>query len=65
MITAQRLNPRPLLIEDDADRIALLRRPVASMPYVLTKALSGGQFVGTANRIGQRVADIMLMRFTP
>ena len=56
----QTLRPRLLLIEDDADRIALFRQWVMSTPYVLIEATSGGQAVGAVNRGGEGVAGIML-----
>lgn len=60
MIQAQTLKPRLLLIEDDADRIALFRQWVTSTPYVLIEATSGGQAMGAVNRGGEGVAGIML-----
>jgi hypothetical protein len=54
------LKPRLLLIEDDAERIALFRQWVVKTPYVLVEATSGGQAMGVVNRGGEGVAGIML-----
>jgi len=54
------LRPRMLLIEDDADRIALFRKWVAETPFVLIEATTGGQAMGVVSRGGDGVAGIML-----
>ena len=54
------LKPRLLLIEDDAERIALFRQWVVKTPFVLVEATSGGQAMGVVSRGGQGVAGIML-----
>lgn len=56
----KKLSPRLLLIEDDADRIALFRQWVASTPFVLIEATTGGQAMGVVNLGGEGVAGIML-----
>lgn len=60
MKQAPTLKPRLLLIEDDAERIALFRQWVVKTPYVLVEATSGGQAMGVVNRGGEGVAGIML-----
>lgn len=60
MNLAPTLKPRLLLIEDDADRIALFRQWVIDTPYVLVEAKSGGQAMGVVNHGGEGVAGIML-----
>jgi hypothetical protein len=54
------LKPRLLLIEDDAERIVLFRKWVATTPFVLIEATSGGQAMGVVNRGSEGVAGIML-----
>ena len=60
MNQAPTLKPRLLLIEDDAERIALFRQWVVKTHYVLVEATSGGQAMGVVNRGGEGVAGIML-----
>lgn len=60
MHLALTLKPRLLLIEDDADRIALFRQWVVDTRFILVEATSGGQAVGLVNHGGEGVAGIML-----
>ena len=52
MSTTPQLKPRLLLIEDDADRILLFRQWVATTPYILIEATTGGQAMGVVSRGG-------------
>ena len=56
----QKLKPRLLLIEDNAERISLFRSWVVDTPYVLIEATTGGQAMGVVNRGGEGVAGICL-----
>ena len=55
-----KLKPRLLLIEDNAERIALFRTWVANTPYVLIEATTGGQAMGVVSRGGEGLAGICL-----
>jgi len=54
------LKPRLLLIEDDADRIALFRSWIVGTPYVLIEATTGGQAMGVVSRGGEGIAGVCL-----
>ncbi|MDP1740961.1 cyclic-phosphate processing receiver domain-containing protein [Polaromonas sp.] len=54
------LQPRVLLIEDNADRIALFRQWLSGTPYIPVEVTSGGQAMGMLKYGAEGVAGICL-----